>query len=159
MEVYSPRAYASAKKTYANAVPWSPAQPGLDVNPITNQTLENHQLNKPMFSFIRTKAFLWWPPAEALAKAAPVFLIISLYYPELHSCFRGPLARESFWYRNLTWLDLVKKDTNILIATGLLIDPQTGFCIRLKRVVIISKAVSRRGSGTGSHFDHRRAHD
>ena len=58
VEVYSPRVYASANKTYANAFPWSPAQPGLDVNPITNQTMENHQLNKPMFFFIRTKAFL-----------------------------------------------------------------------------------------------------
>ena len=36
----SPRAYASAKKTYANAFPWSPAQPGLYVNPITKQLMQ-----------------------------------------------------------------------------------------------------------------------
>ena len=58
VEIYNPTAYASAKKTYANAFSWSPAQTGLYVNPITNQTMENHQLNKPMFSFIRMKAFL-----------------------------------------------------------------------------------------------------
>ena len=58
VEIYNPTAYASAKKTYANAFSWSPAQTGLYVNPITNQTMENHQLNKPMFSCIRTTAFL-----------------------------------------------------------------------------------------------------
>ena len=60
VEVYSPRVYASANKTYANAFPWSPAQPGLYVNPITKQLMEN-ELNKSLFFLHKDESisFMW----------------------------------------------------------------------------------------------------
>ena len=55
--VYNPRVYASAKETYANAFPWSLAKSGLYVNHFTKSNNGKDKLNKPMFSFIRTKHF------------------------------------------------------------------------------------------------------